>query len=128
MIKVNTNVSEGFEYPTAIWEDTDLTAYEKFTYVSLWGLKAQGNTSPTIPELAKYTGISSATVVKAVNSLEEKCWIKRTPFKKKVGFGFEFTLYESPEYPEIEQDKLTLANRKANEVTAPRRQFGRNVR
>ena len=129
MIKVNIDVSEGFEYPVAIWDSMECSSLEKLTYVALWGLKAQGKTSPTTPEIAKFLNVSQATAVQAVKGLEEKCWIKRTPFKKARGFGYEYTLYESPEYPEIEVSHATLANRKNNDLTAPRRkQFGREVR
>lgn len=93
---------------------------------------------PTLRDLTNNElKLSTTTVSKALDNLENAGWIKRE--KTSVTGNIHYTLYLVPneveyvpenqdeEMPEIEVGTITLANRKPNNATAPKR-FGRNVR
>lgn len=96
---------------------------------------SKGKNPPSLRGLAKLCNVSVGSVVRALDNLEEMGWIRRE--KSGDTSRIDYQLYVVPyeveymaqeEMPEIEVGTVTLANRKNTNLTAPRRQFGRNVR
>lgn len=118
-----------FLTPMALLEDDRITKnYEITTYTALKILAGEGIENPSMAQIATLARCNAVTVRKAIKTLEECGWVKRTlkPLETPT-----YEVYDEPqeEMPEIEVLHATLANRKANDLTAPRRkQFGREVR
>lgn len=116
-----------FEIPNDLFNDSRITKhYEISTYVALRLFAENGIDNPSMAEIAELARCNAKTASKAIKTLEECGWVKRTlkPLTNPVYEVYD----EVEELPEIEVGKLTLANRQNNDLTSPRRSFGRNVR
>lgn len=89
---------------------------------------SNGKNSPALADIAETAMTTVVTARKALDKMEQEGWIKRE--KDSVTSPIRYIVYavKFNELPEIEVSHATLANRKNNNLTSPRRSFGRNVR
>ena len=126
---VDLMTDKELEIPKSFLHDKRITSgYTKVVYIVLKDFALDGINNPSMAEIAELARCNAVTVRKAIKTLIETGWVKRAliPLENPV-----YEVYDEPqeEMPEIEVSHATLANRKSNDLTAPRRkQFGRVVK
>lgn len=116
--------------PSELAYDGDVPATAIRVWFVLDNLALQGINSPSLREIARLSMMSTATARKTLNAMEKAGWLKMEKYGETGNIIYTLLMKEKEEeMPEIEVGRLSLANRKNNDLTAPRRkQFGRVVR
>lgn len=114
--------------PTELIKDLSVPPISIRLWVTLDYFITNGRNSPALRDIAEMAMTTVVTARKALDKMEQEGWIKRE--KDSVSSPIRYTVFAEKfnEMPEIEVGKLTLANRQNNDLTSPRRSFGRNVR
>lgn len=115
--------------PTELAYDKDVPASAIRVWFVLDNLATQGINSPSLREIARLSFLSTATARKALNAMESAGYLKMEKYGETGNIVYTLLMKDSEdEMPEIEVGTVTLANRKNNGLTSPRRSFGRRVR